>query len=337
MTASQAQAEARELSRLATDEFSALPRGIGDVHAAIAGRVFGALGPSAAPVRLVHDALSRGAYEGVRGGLWLTAHAAGSGRASRARRRAAVGDAARRRGDRRAQRPLRRPARGRGQRARAADERAPASASPRTPHVAVFVHGLGETEFAWGSPSYGERLHDGARRARRSSSASTAAATSPRTASRWPRCSTSWSRTGRSKSSGSRSSGTRWAGSSPAAPAHRGGDVDDARAPRGLARHAAHGRAARAGRARHERRAAPRARDAPVRPLPAPPQRRHPRPAPRLARRRGLARPGPGRPAREGAAPRSRCARASRTASSPRRSRPATSTRSAACSATRSC
>ena len=60
MTASQAQAEARELSRLATEELSALPRGIGDIHAAISGRVFRALGPSAAPVRLIHGAVSRG-------------------------------------------------------------------------------------------------------------------------------------------------------------------------------------------------------------------------------------------------------------------------------------
>ena len=112
MTA-QAQAEARELSRLATDEFSALPRGIGDIHAAISGRVFRALGPSAQPVRVVHDALSRGVYEGVRGGLWLAGHAAGSAAQARRGRRAAVGDAARRRRDRRAQRPLRRPARGR--------------------------------------------------------------------------------------------------------------------------------------------------------------------------------------------------------------------------------
>ena len=84
MTASQAQAEARELSRLATDEFSALPRGIGDVHAAISGRVFRALGPSAQPVRLIHDAISRGVYEGVRGGLRLTAHAAGTAARTRA-------------------------------------------------------------------------------------------------------------------------------------------------------------------------------------------------------------------------------------------------------------
>ncbi len=31
---------------------------------------------------------------------------------------------------------------------------------PATPRLAVFLHGLGETEFAWGSPSYGERLHE---------------------------------------------------------------------------------------------------------------------------------------------------------------------------------
>src|SRR5215207_9986720 len=67
----QAELEARELSRIAREELSALPRGIGDIHSAIADRVFGALGPSAAPVRLVHDAISRGVYESVRGGLWL--------------------------------------------------------------------------------------------------------------------------------------------------------------------------------------------------------------------------------------------------------------------------
>ena len=86
MTASQAQAEARELSRLATDELSALPRGIGDIHGAISGRVFRALGPSAAPVRLIHDAVSRGVYEGVRGGA--VAHRARRGQRRRARARA---------------------------------------------------------------------------------------------------------------------------------------------------------------------------------------------------------------------------------------------------------
>src|SRR3954454_1007303 len=31
-------------------------------------------------------------------------------------------------------------------------------AAPRTPDIAVFVHGLGETEYAWGRRNYGERL-----------------------------------------------------------------------------------------------------------------------------------------------------------------------------------
>jgi pimeloyl-ACP methyl ester carboxylesterase len=159
MTASQAQAEARELSRLATEEFSALPRGIGAIHAAISGRVFGALGPSAQPVRLVHDALSRGVYEGVRGGLWLSGYAAGS--AAQAR----IGEV-----------PLSETPRGAaviaalnglyGDRLEAEGSALALPMSvrrvgePATPSIAVFVHGLGETEFAWGSPDYGERLHD---------------------------------------------------------------------------------------------------------------------------------------------------------------------------------
>jgi pimeloyl-ACP methyl ester carboxylesterase len=155
----QAEAEARALSRIAADEFSALPRGIGDIHGAIAGRVFGALGPSAAPVRLVHDTVSRGVYEGVRGGLWLTAHA--------------VAGAARSRGG---EVPLSDTPR--GAMAIAAlnglyGDRLEAEGSPLaipmqvrrvgetiTPHVVVFLHGLGETEHAWGSPNYGDLLDE---------------------------------------------------------------------------------------------------------------------------------------------------------------------------------
>jgi pimeloyl-ACP methyl ester carboxylesterase len=155
----QADAEARALSRIAADEFSALPRGISDIHGAIAGRVFGALGPSAAPVRLVHDTLSRGVYEGVRGGLWLTAHAVGSAARSRG------GDV-----------PLSDTPR--GAMAIAAlngvyGDRLEAEGSPLaipmqvrrvgetiTPHVVVFLHGLGETEYAWGRPNYGDLLDD---------------------------------------------------------------------------------------------------------------------------------------------------------------------------------
>src|SRR4051794_21936620 len=159
MSAAQAQREARELSRLATQEFSGLPRGLADVHTAISGRVFRALGPSARPVQLVHDALARGAYEGVRGALRLTAHTAGT--AVRARvgetppsetpRGAAVisalnglyGDRLEAEGS-----PL------------AITMSARRIGEPATPHVVVFVHGLGETEFAWGRRNYGERLQE---------------------------------------------------------------------------------------------------------------------------------------------------------------------------------
>ena len=80
---SQAQAEASELSRLASEELSALPRGIGDIHSAVSGRVFRALGPSAAPIHLFHAAITRGVYESVRGGLRLTGHVAGAAARSR--------------------------------------------------------------------------------------------------------------------------------------------------------------------------------------------------------------------------------------------------------------
>src|SRR3954471_16936788 len=73
----QAQAEARELSRIATEELSSLPRGIHDIQGAIARRVFRTLGAPAAPVRLMHDAISRGTFESVRGGMKLTVGAAG--------------------------------------------------------------------------------------------------------------------------------------------------------------------------------------------------------------------------------------------------------------------
>ena len=137
----QAEAEARALSRLAGDELSALPRGIGDVHAAIAGRVFGALGPPAAPVRRVHDAISRGVYESVGGGLWLGARAFVRPREVPLPALAALnglyGDRLEAEGS-----PLAIPMQLIGE--------------PATPHVAVFIHGLGESEGVWG---YGDRLY----------------------------------------------------------------------------------------------------------------------------------------------------------------------------------
>src|SRR4051812_15724056 len=155
----QADVETRALSRLAAQELSSLPRGIGDIHGAIANRVFGALGPPAAPARFVHDAVSRSVYESVRGGLWLGAHAAAAAARSRA-----------------GETPLSDTPR--GAMAIAAlngvyGDRLEAEGSPLaipmqvrrvgetiTPHVVVFLHGLGETEYAWGRPNYGDLLDD---------------------------------------------------------------------------------------------------------------------------------------------------------------------------------
>ena len=171
---------------------------------------------------------------------------------------------------------------------------------PATPRLAVFLHGLGETEYAWGSPSYGERLHEdlGDHAGLRPLQHRPAHLPERRVAG-----------------GAARRGGRVMAGRGGADRADRALDgrarraqrlpsrrrLDRARPPHGLARHAALGRAARAGRPRDERGAGRRARDAPVLALPAPPQRRHPRPAPRLAGRRGLARPGPRRAALQGA------------------------------------
>ena len=106
---------------------------------------------------------------------------------------------------------------------------------------------------------------------------------------------------------------------------------------RRLARLAAHGRAARAGRPLRRLRPQPAAGDADLRRLPAPPQRRHPRPPRRLAGRRGLARPRPGGAARRRLRRRCRCSRARRTASSRPPSPGARAIRWGGSSATRSC
>jgi pimeloyl-ACP methyl ester carboxylesterase len=151
--------EAAALSRLAADELSALPGGIGDVHAAIAGRVFGALGPVGAPVRVVHDGVSRGVYGSVRLGLRASLRAAGAlaperplsvtprGAAVIAAIDGLIGDALEREGS-----PLALPMAFRvdGEPVRPDPGRRPV----------IFLHGLGETEFSWrlGGEPYGSRL-----------------------------------------------------------------------------------------------------------------------------------------------------------------------------------
>ena len=179
MTAARHEVEA--LGRLAgdaADRFATTPAQA--LHAAVAGRVFGALGPGAAPVRALHDQVAATAYASVRSGVrsaaCLAAGAAarrqrGEPRAvSRSARGAAVqavanglvGHELARDGD-----PLAIPL-GFWQDGAPVEPTRDglARALPdATPRLAVFVHGLFETERAWrfgGAEPYSALLRDAA-------------------------------------------------------------------------------------------------------------------------------------------------------------------------------
>ena len=141
--------EAEALKQLAAREISALPRGIGDIHLSISGRVFGALGPSAAPVRVLHDSIARGVYAGVSAGLRATSLVPVPDRelSETPRGAMALGALNGLLGDK-LEEPLAIP-----MAVRRVGE-------PATPRIAVFLHGLGETEYAWGARTYGDRLQE---------------------------------------------------------------------------------------------------------------------------------------------------------------------------------
>jgi pimeloyl-ACP methyl ester carboxylesterase len=155
--------ERRALARLATEEVAGLPGGIGSVHAAVADRVFSALGPAALPVRMMHDGIALGSYLTVRAWLTFAGFAAGSALERRGERppsttpggaaviaavNALRGDVLEREGS-----PLALP-----MSARRDGEPVGPEAFAGVERLAVFVHGLGETEFAWGREPYGARL-----------------------------------------------------------------------------------------------------------------------------------------------------------------------------------
>jgi len=153
--------ELRALTCLTFDELAEATGGIGAVHRAIADRAFGRVGSG--PPRALHDVISAGVYAGIRGAASVAGRAAGAAVAGRGRslsvtpRGAATiavlnglrGDALEREGSDLAEpmcirvdgRPV-----------------APADFPDAGPRVVVFVHGLFETEYAWGSDSYGARL-----------------------------------------------------------------------------------------------------------------------------------------------------------------------------------
>src|SRR4051812_40130687 len=156
-----------------------------DVHLAVADRVFGALGPVGTPIRVLHDGATKGVHAAVRGGLRALPRGASEALALRAAGDApALGTTVRGglalaaingyAGDALAQEgsplALDMAIRLEG-RDVAPEPDALASGFPAaTGRLAVFVHGLAETEDSWRLPpigrgagvrrTYGERLAD---------------------------------------------------------------------------------------------------------------------------------------------------------------------------------
>lgn len=170
--------EIAALGELAGEAAAGTTRRIHELHTGIAGRVWRGVGPAAVPVRIVHDRIARGAYaaagELTRAIVGAGAHGAGAARPadapsieSSAAGRAVVGvlngafgDTLDRRGNPLALRMALR----RGGRDLKLERAALAAAYPTaTRRLAVFIHGLGETEEAWKRDAarhvpYGDRM-----------------------------------------------------------------------------------------------------------------------------------------------------------------------------------
>ena len=175
--------EIRSLSEIAAASLARPGATAGQVHSAVANRVFRQLGPLGAPVRVVHDGISEASYRTIGAALRAPVRAGGRTLAERAREgSAALADS---RGGSLALGVLNGIAGDRiardhpdlalgltvrhGERDVALDEDGLATAfRDPTPRLVVFVHGLCETDAAWklgssrerSSPSYGSRLRD---------------------------------------------------------------------------------------------------------------------------------------------------------------------------------
>jgi pimeloyl-ACP methyl ester carboxylesterase len=178
-------AELQAAGELAGQAIGGMGGLVADMHGAIAGRVFGALGPVGAPVRAVHDGFSSLIYGGVRTALRalpaggahvaaLNAPTAGlsAGDSPRGGLALAVlnGGIGDRLTDDRSPLALGMTVRQDGGDVALEAEEVALTFPTATPRVAVFVHGLIETEDAWvrpplsnrrpPRPSYGALLRD---------------------------------------------------------------------------------------------------------------------------------------------------------------------------------
>ncbi|MFC6012264.1 esterase/lipase family protein [Nocardia lasii] len=168
------QAEIQALTRLAGDEFVGAVDGIAAMHRAISDRVFAAIrlgvGPAAAPVKVVHDAITDGVYAAVSGTGLIVGEVASAvqlpgvtapsrtvwGAGVLAAIQGFIGDALE------DDAPiLASPMTFRVDGAPVPPEELAAHVPVPTTRLVVFLHGLIESEHAWrlgGRPTYGERL-----------------------------------------------------------------------------------------------------------------------------------------------------------------------------------
>jgi PGAP1-like protein len=170
-------AEIRAVGRLGGRAFAGLVGRIEQVHQAIAGRAFGPAGPAGGPARVIHDSVARGTYLAVRGagvaagavggqaGYLLGAGGGPAGREPAGNLALAVLNAVA--GDRLdaglAPLEIRMAVRAGGRDAGLTAEQIAAAFPDATSRLAVFVHGLAETEDSWRrhadqSVPYGHRL-----------------------------------------------------------------------------------------------------------------------------------------------------------------------------------
>jgi len=170
-------AELRAAGRLGGLAFGGLVSRIEQVHQAIGHRAFGPAGPAGAPARLVHDTIARGTYLAVRTAGTVAGTAAGhaasllgeggqpagrepAGNLALAALNAAAGD---RLGPGLEPLAIRMAVRAGGRDVGLTGGEVAAVFPRATPRLAVFVHGLAETDDSWrrragDSAPYGDRL-----------------------------------------------------------------------------------------------------------------------------------------------------------------------------------